>query len=65
MTQLSNFDFPDDLGLALAIGRRALQFIRDEQARSGLTEEQVAEKYGVTFEENERQMEAFLEKLKG
>jgi hypothetical protein len=59
-----NIQFPDDAALVLDLARQFVQWLKDEAARTGLNEDEVAAKYGLTFDANDQEMLAFIEKVK-
>jgi hypothetical protein len=60
-----DFTIPDDFLLGLSLARRWAQFLIDERARTGLTEQQIIEKAGGTFSETDKEQIEFLNSLEG
>jgi hypothetical protein len=60
-----DFNIPDDFLLGLSLARRWAQFLIDERARTGLTEQQIIEKAGGTFSETDKEQIEFLNSLEG
>jgi hypothetical protein len=56
-------NLPQDIVLALAIARQVIQFLADEKARTGMSDEQIIVKYTHTFDANEADLAQFLRAL--
>jgi hypothetical protein len=59
-----NVSFPEDAALALDVTRRFVQWLKDEKAQTGLTDDEIAAKYEFTFEAEDKEMMDFIERVK-